>query len=154
MTHLNIGGHYVINAKNVTGQYYLRVQEKNIAKHINEADAELEYLIRYRFIKEGEPNPYQLIDSESLEIQSIDDKGSEITLTVDSVQPLEPRVSISDIKYLFTLGADKDDVQNVMICSTNSQIKRLKAFHPESFSAEKVELNILVFLFLCRKKAS
>lgn len=56
----NYGGHFVINAGQVFGEYFIRVMARK--------EAELGYLIKYHYYEPNDPPPYKLIDLAEREI--------------------------------------------------------------------------------------
>jgi hypothetical protein len=62
MEHANYGGHYVISAENVAGEYFIALDSENTKE-------ELKYIISYHLYNKNEKTPYKLYGISSSQIK-------------------------------------------------------------------------------------
>jgi hypothetical protein len=62
----NIGGHFMVTTPaSVSGQYFIRVQNKEYEANIRQEVSGISFMIQYRVLPKSDPNPLTGLDAES-----------------------------------------------------------------------------------------
>lgn len=87
LLHQNVGGHFIVTTPaNITGQYFIRVQNKEYTAGMSDKAGGITYMIRYMLFPTAQKNPYLSLDAKSYLVTVRSTPGKQnITVTTNRI---------------------------------------------------------------------
>lgn len=136
----------------VSGQYFIRVQNKEYEADISHKIAGITYMISYTLIGVETKNPYEMVNTVNSEVTLVrDETQSGISLKLDVPKTRDPNFKVSEVKYLFLIGSSAENIKNAMFCSDNSKIHPLSYWVSVDPKRDSYTYDVSVIVCLFRK---